>query len=364
MDRGGAEAFIMNVYRVIDRSQIQFDFLVHEQRECDYDTEIENLGGRIFHIQRLLGPNYLSYTRECRSFFAAHHNYCAVHVHIGSCAHIVINEAHRYGLFSIAHSHSTDASVSLTDALFKIATFSTRFLADYFLACSEQAGVARFGKSVVSSDRFRVLNNGIDTERYRFNLTSRKATRDELGIDDSTIVLCHVGRFAKEKNHRYLIDVFNKWIQTMPKSILVLVGRGPLEMDIRQKVESLGLGDKVYFLGVRSDVPGILMAADLFLFPSIFEGIPIALIEAQATGLPCIISDAISGNARLLPSTICLPIGLDPNKWSELGTQLLTSQQSNNRQDCSSSVRECGFDIRDTALELIRLYSTHQLIGD
>ncbi len=364
MDRGGAETLIMNVYRAIDRSRTQFDFLVHEQRECDYDSEIESYGGKIYRIQRFLGPNLVSYVRKCRKFFEAHHNYCAVHVHIGSCAPIVITQAHRYGLFVIAHSHRTDAPLSFSSCLYKLATFPIRFLADYFLACSEQAGVDGFGKRVAGSDSFRVFRNGIDTDQYLFNLELRNELRAELGVDDSTIVLCHIGRFATEKNHKFLIDIFSNWLQVAPQSVLVLVGRGPLELDTRQKVESLGIGDKVHFLGIRSDVPSILMAADLFLFPSIYEGFGIAAVEAQATGLPCVISDTVPEIASLLPTTIQMSIDESPCVWSKAGIKLLNMRQCYDRRNCSRRVRELGFDINDIAQELISLYVTHQMMAE
>lgn len=361
MDRGGAETLIMNIYRSMDRGAVQFDFLVHDGRECDYDAEIEHLGGRIFHLFRFTGANYLVYKKALRSFFEAHHDYCAVHVHIGSCAAIVISEAKRFGLYAVAHSHATRATLSLPEIGFRFFSYPTRFVADAYLACSRQAGVDRFGRSVVSGNRFSVLINGIDTKRYRFNKDARAKLRSQLHIDEDCPVFGHVGRFSKEKNHVFLLHVFAHILQSVPSAKLLLVGRGPLEKEIRDLPLRLSIEDSVMFLGVRDDIPDLLNVFDVFLFPSIWEGLGISAIEAQASGLPCLLSSSLPPISSIAPSVKTLSLDEGEEAWARAAERLLKESSSLDREDCSEIVRSAGFDIRDTMDALMSLYLKHDL---
>ena len=363
MDRGGAETLIMNVYRAIDRTVLQFDFLVHEERECDYDSEIIELGGRIFHTFRFNGINAPAYSRFCRRFFAEHHDYCAVHVHIGSCAAFVLREAHRHGLFTIAHSHNTHPPLSVPEIGFRLFSYPTRYLADWYLACSEQAGIDRFGKKVIDGDRFTVLINGIDSVQYRFDPSIRRTVRRKLGIQDTTTLYCHVGRFAPEKNHDFLIKVFAEIATTDLTARLVLVGKGPLEDSVRHEVQAAGLNDRIQFLGIRDDVPRILMAADVFLFPSIYEGFGNVAIEAQATGLPCVLSDALPSIVEL--SKDCRFLGIQEGKtqWAKTAIELAETHRDSSRIDAYKRVQHKGFDIRETARQLSSIYLEHHALG-
>lgn len=362
MDRGGAETFIMNVYRSMDRSLVQFDFLVHEQRKCDYDDEILNLGGRLYRLPRFTGANLSSYIRSCRNFFMRHHDFRAVHVHIGSCAAIVLHEARKYGQYTIAHSHATNSpDFSFAEMFYRVFSFPTRYLADQYLACSMQAGVDRFGSKIVECGHFAVVENGIDTAQYRFNATTRSALRKSLGVNQNETLFSHVGRFAEEKNHAFLIDIFNRIKLIHSDSKLVLVGRGPLEREIRQKVHDCGLSDSVYFLGVRKDVPAILMASDAFLFPSKYEGFGIAALEAQATGLPCLLSDALPEAIRVLPNCSFMSLNKSSEIWADEILNNISSASSYSRIMASDMVSQKGYDIKRTSVSLTNLYLYGQL---
>lgn len=361
MDRGGAETLIMNIYRSMDRGEVQFDFLVHDDRECDYDAEIEHLGGRIFHLFRFTGANYLVYKKALRSFFEAHHDYCAVHVHIGSCAAIVISEAKRFGLYTVAHSHATRATLSLPEIGFRFFSYPTRFVADAYLACSRQAGIDRFGGSVVSGKRFSVLINGIDTKKYRFNKDTRARLRNQLHIDDDCPVFGHVGRFSKEKNHVFLLHAFAHIVQSVPSAKLLLVGRGPLEQEIRGLSSRLSIGSSVIFLGVRDDIPDLLNVFDVFLFPSVWEGLGISAIEAQASGLPCLLSSALPPISSITPFVKSLALDEGEKAWAQAAEGLLKESSSLDREGCSEIVRSAGFDIHDTIDALMSLYLKHDL---
>ncbi len=361
MDRGGAETLIMNVYRNIDRSILQFDFLVHETRECDFDSEIRALGGSIFSIDRLNGINIVSYIKQCRVFFRTHHNYCAVHVHIGSSACSVIKEAKKFGLFCIAHSHNTNPSLSFLEIGFRLFSYPTRYIADYYLACSREAGVDRFGNSVVTSNRFSVLNNGIDVKRYKFSSKSRFSMRRDLGIAPEQKAICHIGRFSDEKNHEFLLKAFAKCGGGEFDGRLFLIGRGPLRNNMEQLAAELNIRDKVVFLGVRSDIPDLLMAMDLFVFPSKWEGLGIAAIEAQASGLPCILSPALPDMAVCSPYAYKMDSLNSTAAWAERMVDEPIRADSD-RIDGVNYVGESGFDITCAAGFLTALYLDHVAI--
>lgn len=361
MDRGGAETLIMNVYRNIDRSILQFDFLVHETRECDFDSEIRALGGSIFSIDRLNGINIVSYIKQCRVFFRTHHNYCAVHVHIGSSACFVIKEAKKFGLFCIAHSHNTNPSLSFLEIGFRLFSYPTRYIADYYLACSREAGVDRFGNSVVTSNRFSVLNNGIDVKRYKFSSKSRFSMRRDLGIAPEQKAICHIGRFSDPKNHEFLLKAFAKCGGGEFDGRLFLIGRGPLRNNMEQLAAELNIRDKVVFLGVRSDIPDLLMAMDLFVFPSKWEGLGIAAIEAQASGLPCILSPALPDMAVCSPYAYKMDSLNSTAAWAERMVDEPIRADSD-RIDGVNYVGESGFDITCAAGFLTALYLDHVAI--
>lgn len=356
MDRGGAETIVMNVYRAINRDLVQFDFLVHESREADYNKEIRALGGRIYSInERFNGLNYFSYQKKCKDFFLNHHDYAAVHVHIGSSAALVIKEAKRYGLFTIAHSHNTNPPISVMELGFRFFSYPTRKLADYFLACSRQAGIDRFGRKTVEGNKFSVLMNGIKTSDYAFDAQSRIAKRAELGIDGSTFVIGHVGRFAPEKNHEFLVKAFSHIKEQVDNSLLVLVGRGDLRPNIESLVKAFGLEDDVLFLGVRDDIPDVLSAFDSFIFPSIWEGLGMSAIEAQASGLPVLLSASLPEIAACTPNALRVDLELGPKKWAELALGQAKAS-SGDRKKGAEAVSSAGFDIGDTALFLTDLY--------
>lgn len=359
MDRGGAETFIMNVYRSIDRNRIQFDFLVHEDRECAYDAEIRKLGGNIYRLPRFTGFNFFDYRKKCRCFFREHSQYSVVHGHIGSSAAIYLSEAKRAGLFAVAHSHGTNAK-SFVRIPYAIVSYPTRYIADVFFACSLEAGVDRFGKRTVLRSCFRVVNNGIDVDRFRFSQSSRNQLRSRLLLSDAAPVFCHVGRFVSSKNHLFLLEVFSYIASVLPDAYLLLIGGGSLEHDIRKRVESLGLSDRVLFLGVQDDVATALMASDVFIFPSLWEGLGIAAIEAQASGLPCLLSSSLPAMSKVTPGARFIDLEEGAQAWAEEAIKSF-EMPSDNRSLCANAVKQAGFDIADTTNKLSVFYSSHHL---
>ena len=296
MDRGGAETMIMNLYRHIDRSRIKFDFLVHVENKCDYDDEILKLGGRIFHIIPYRIYNYVSYKSQFKKLLEAHPEIQIVHGHIGSSASVYLRVANKLGRYTIAHSHALNKMDNLSDIIFKIMTLDNRWISDYYLGCSYQAGVDQYGKKVVSSEKFKVLNNSIDASKYVYDSEIQRKMKTSLGLEGK-IVFGHVGRFIPLKNHTFLLEVFSEIAKIEPKAEFILVGRGGLEDKIKRKVQDMKLVDKVHFLGVREDIPELMIMMDGFVFPSIHEGLGIVAVEAQAAGLPCLISEGVPDEA-------------------------------------------------------------------
>ena len=309
MDRGGAETMLMNAYRAMDRSRVQFDFLVHEQRVCDYDEEIESLGGRVYRaLPRFTGLNGAAYRKAVRAFLAQHPEHEVVHGHIGSSAAIYLGEAKRAGRVAVAHSHAQNYPLSAGELAFRALSYPVRFKADYFLACSEQAGIDRFGRAVVEGERFHVLRNGIDVAAFACTDEQHRQAKqelcDRLGISGAQgpVLIGHVGRFDPVKNHRFLIETFTQVKRDVPAAHLLLVGRGPEEAAIREQVRAAGLESSVHFLGVTDDVPAVLHGLDAFVLPSFREGLSMAAVEAQAAGVPCALSDGVPDEA-ILPGT-------------------------------------------------------------
>lgn len=358
MDRGGAETMIMNFYREIDREKIHFDFLVHETRECDYDKEIRKLGGNIYSVPRYKIYNYYFYKEAIKDFFFKHHDYDIVHGHICSCVNIYLKEAKRYGIKTIAHSHASDFGISLYTLFTKLVSFRTRYIADFFLGCSRQAGIDHYGKKIVGSSQFSVLNNGIKTELYRYNQKVREEIRKKLGIDKK-VVIGHVGRFTYAKNHEFIIEIFKEIQKINKNTALLLFGRGELESQVRELVIKSGLDRQVYFMGVVEDIYNYLNAFDLFLFPSRFEGLGIALIEAQASGLPCVVNERLPQEAILSNDVHEMSLDESARKWGEACLNFIGTT---NRSDLNILVKERGYDISLETKHLERIY--HLVGGD
>lgn len=357
MDRGGAETMVMNLYRAMDRERVQFDFLVHEQREGDYDAEIVSLGGRIFRAPRYNGINGIAYRRCIRSLFASHPEWRVVHGHIGSCAPLYLSEAKRVGAFAIAHSHAQNYGNGISGVAFNIAAHPVRRIADYFMACSKEAGLDRFGSSIVEGNRFAIVPNGIDVASYACDERVHVEAKADYGLAGRPVV-CHTGRLIPVKNHEFLLEVFARVVQSFPNAVLLLAGRGDLEEQIRARVNELGLKKAVFFLGVVDDVPRLLRAADVFVFPSINEGLALSVVEAQASGLPTIASTGVPELAVVSDRVCRMPLSSGVEAWATECVDKLRFSLSSERSDACDQVREHGFDIADTSVLLAAFYET------
>ena len=355
MDRGGAETMVMNLYRAMDRDRIQFDFLVHEQREGDYDAEIERLGGRFFRVPRFTGLNAGAYRRSVRALFAEHPEWRVVHGHIGSCAPVYLSEAKQAGAFAIAHSHAQNYVGGLAGLAFNVAAHPVRRVADYFMACSREAGLDRFGGAIVEGERFAIVPNGIDMTRYTCDEVAHEQAKAELGLSGRPVV-CHTGRLIPVKNHEFLLQVFSQVKRELPDAVLLCAGRGELEESLKARADELGLGEAVRFLGVVDDVPRLLRAADSFVFPSVNEGLALSAVEAQASGLPTIVSTGVPELAVVSDRTSRMPLSAGAEAWAGECVRMLHAAADSARSDACEQVRAHGFDIADTSARLAVFY--------
>lgn len=356
MDCGGAENMIMNLYRNMDRSVVQLDFLVHTEKKCFFDDEIAALGGHIYSVPYFNGKNYKAYKQALDKLFSDHPEIAVVHGHLGSCANIYLGVAKKHGCFTIAHSHNTKPEFSIKNIIYRLNTFQVRRIADYFVGCSEAAGRYRFGNKIVDkSGRYANLNNAIDTEKFLFNPQIRERIREQYGLKDK-IVLGHVGRFNYQKNHEFLIDIFQEFLKNHPNAKLMMIGDGELRADIQEKVESIGISKNVIFTGLQRNVNELLQGIDCFVFPSHYEGLPVTVIEAQAAGLPCAISDRITKEVSVTDLVEYIPIDGDVKPWVEAIKKLINNNQRQNRK---ADIVKAGYDIDATTDWITKLYVNH-----
>ena len=347
MGRGGLETMIMNYYRHMDRSKVQFDFLTHRDFRADYDEEIESLGGRIYRLPRLV-PWNKSYLRALDAFFEEHPEYKIVHVHQDCLSSVILKAAEKHGVpVRIGHSHNSnqDKNLKYLIKMFykrKIPTYATQLF-----ACGRESGEWMFDGA-----SYRVLNNAIDSNQYKYNAELRVQIHSRLGIGNDTFVIGHVGRFHLQKNHTFLLDVFAEVKKQRPNSVLLLVGDGDLRSEMEQKAVTLGIADGVIFAGVRSDVADIMQAMDCFVFPSLYEGLGIVAIEAQASGLPCLASDGVPTECDITNLIEHIPLKAGAAVWAER----ILAQAGRPRRDTSEEIIRSGYDIEANAQWLQNYY--------
>lgn len=346
MNRGGLETMLMNYYRNIDRTQVQFDFLVHRQERAAYDDEIESLGGKIYRLPRL-NPWSRSYLRALDRFFIEHPEYKIVHSHLDCMSAIPLAAAKRAGVpVRIAHSHNNNQDKDLKYLLKLYYRQKIPDAATKLFACSESAG-----KWMFQGKPFEVFNNAIDIKRYVYNEKTREIQREKWGIGEDKLVIGNVARFSPQKNHEFLIKIFNSLLKTVD-SVLLLVGDGELRPAIEKKVQELGIKERVIFTGVRDDVPALMQAMDVFVFPSRYEGLGIVAIEAQAAGLPCLISDGVTLECKKTDLVYQLPLKENPECWANMVIDLSKKE----RTDTYLEIVNSGYDIASQAGALQNYY--------
>ena len=365
---GGAESRIMDLYRQMDREEIQFDFLVHSsavKRAGDdasgrepqfYDEEIRSMGGLIYVLPKFKVYNYFAYFNAVRAFFADHHEYRVVQGHMTSTASIYLPIAKRAGVpITVAHSRSAGVGKGLKAVATRILRKNLYRRTDYCFACSEAAGIDAFGEAWVNAGNVKVIYNAIDVGKFVYRPEVRDVMRKRLEIEDK-LVLGHVGRFYYPKNHPYLIEVFAAVYAVRKDAVLLLIGDGDDREKIEQRCEELGVRDRVLFMGNQRNPEDYYQAFDFFLLPSFYEGLPGVLVEAQAAGLKCLVSDTVTKEAQATDLVTYMSIDGPAETWAEE----LLSQTGYDRRDTYRELTERGFDVKAQA----EAYRNFYLNGD
>ena len=349
---GGVEAVVMNYYRHLDHSEVQFDFICDDDStNIPYD-EIEKLGGKVILI-----PPYqkvFKYQKELRRVLR-NGKYKIVHSHINTLSVFPLYAAKKVGVpVRIAHSHSTTNKKEWKKNLLKqvLRPFSKKYATNY-MCCSELAGRWLFGDKAYDEGKVYLLNNAIDLDKFKYDKKIGDKKRKELGIKEDTIVIGHIGRFVAQKNHIFLIDIFNQFHKKEKNSILLLAGQGPLQEEIKNKVRELGLDDSVRFLGQRNDANELYQAFDVFLLPSLYEGLPVVGVEAQASGLLFFFSDDMTKETKVLDSTVFMSLSNTAEEWTG---EILTNLKDYKRINTKNEVSDNGFDIEIEARKLEKYY--------
>lgn len=316
LSAGGVESVVNNYYQQIDRTKFQFDFYIDADSSFPPRQDLIDMGARYFVI-----PPYqklLPYITTLIKLFKEN-QYQIVHSHMNTLAVFSLFAAWAAGVpVRICHNHSTADKGELVKNVMKYALrpFAKLFATDY-CACSQCAGEWLFGRRAVQEGRVAVFHNAIDLERFGFDPDLREAVREEMGLQKS-FVIGHVGRFCWQKNHDFLIDIFAEVYRQRKDAVLLLVGNGSLMDKMKKKVHRLKLDNAVRFLGVRSDVSQLYQAMDVFVLPSRYEGLGIVNVEAQAAGLPCIVSDRVPEEAKITENLIFFPLKAGAARWAEL----------------------------------------------
>lgn len=351
---GGSQALVINLYKAIDRSKIQFDFIVDHPDRMELAPVVQELGARIFFMPTFVGGNILQVKKAWNTFFKEHPEYKILHSHVRSYASIYLPIAKKYGLKTIIHSHSTSNGRGITSVIKRIMQYPLRYQADFFMACSKEAGEWLFGKRVCQQANYSVINNAIDADKFVFSAKERERTRKELNIEDEFVV-GFLARTTEAKNPLFILDVFEKVLLHVPSAKLLFVGDGELLKEVQRKAALNQVSDSVIFTGARSDVNNMFFAMDVYLLPSKWEGLGISLVEAQATGLKCVCSENIPDHAIV---TDCVT-RLFLNDGAECWAKHICAPQYRQyvRENKLMDIYQSGFHIGEISQKLENFYT-------
>jgi len=365
MLRGGIQSLVIDWVSRFDKNKIHVDFLLLDDgKEYELEQTLKELGCTVYKLKGIWVKtpiDFIKYKYAVKKFFKEHHDYKVVHMHSSSKNYMILKYAKKYGIpIRIAHSHNIDFQTKnplkkLIGNLFKKPLI--KYATDYF-ACSKIAGEWLFGKDIVESDKFKVIHNAIDYDKFKYNDDIRNEIRRKLGLNDSDIVVGHVGRFVTQKNHSFLIDVFYKCYEQNNNYKLLLVGTGELEELIKEKVRSLGIENNVIFAGFQSNVNDYMQAMDLFVLPSLFEGLGLVLVEAQAGGLPCFCTaNTIPKDVEILNNLQFISLNDSALEWSK---KIISSKLRINDNNTYIEFKKKNYLISDIVNELEDKYMSIQ----
>lgn len=355
MERCGLESRIMDIYRNINRSKIQFDFLTHRLKKGDYDDEILSLGGRVYYMSGIKPWRLLNYICELNNFFHEHREYKIVHVHLNSYSAWTLLAAQKAGIpIRIAHSRNSGMDYNWKTIFKVMSKLLINGPVTHKFACSRQAGEWLFGKKgIMPPNVFMVIPNGFELSKFSFSLEKRIKMRQLLGLKNDFAIV-HVGRLSHQKNHEFLIKIFYELCRNCQNSMLFLLGEGELRGEIEKQVVDVGLKEKVVFLGNHPNVGDFLQAMDAMIFPSFYEGFPTTVMESQCNGLPTLASDTLVKEVQITECIEFMSIKKDsPKEWAG---RICTMYKSIERKDRTNQIRQAGYDIKNTYKLLSNFY--------
>lgn len=349
---GGTQAFILNVLHQIDLNQFQIDLAVNQEKRDGISDEVRKLGCTIYVLPYFKVLNYFTYSKAWKYFLINHH-YDIIHAHSTNSASVYLSLAKKVGCITIAHSHSAGYRGNALERCIKqLFSKKTRKVADYWFACSKQAAIRLFGKSFSINPNFFIVPNAFDAINYRFNEDKRKEIRSQLGISSDEFVCGHVGTFSPPKNHTFLLEVFNEVLRVKPNARLICCGDGYLREGIIKKIDSLNIRDRVILTGVVMNAYDYMMAMDVFLFPSLFEGFPMSVVEAEASGLPIYMSDVITKEVDLTDCVNRCSLQSSASEWAKK----ICDAGFHDRQIYNEIVAESEYNIHNSISKLETLY--------
>ena len=353
MARAGIETMLMNYYQEIDRSKLQFDFLANKPIPGEYDEEIRSMGGRVFVSPGLNPLHFPEYKRFVAGLLHENPEIRIVHAHNEAMGYYALKSAKDAGIkVRIAHAHNTQIIKDYKYPLKMVCKQLLPGAATDYWSCGRDAGIYYYGEKRWKESGF-ILHNAIDTTRFTFRQEARDNQRKLHNLEDC-FVIGHVGRFNVQKNHTRLLDIFAEVLKTVPEARLALIGTGELEESVKEKAKALGIQDKVLFLGQMGDVSEWYMAMDCFVLPSLFEGLPVVGIEAQATGLPCVFSNKVTDEVLLSPGARRVALDADNAEWAK--TIISTRLSATDRTLGAETIRRAGYDIHTEARKLQERY--------
>ncbi len=401
LNRGGAESRIMDLYRHIDRTKVQFDFLVHYKMNAadaaetasgqngtkgktdtqtlyalrpkeDLDDEILSLGGRIYVLPRFTGTNLGSYRRACRTFFAQHHEFTAVEGHMTSMASIYLPIAKAEGVpVTIAHARSAGVDAGIRGVMTRVFRLSLAKRCDVMMSCSKEASISVFGKRAYESGKVMSVPNALELSAFTYDPAKRQKVRTRYGIPENALVIGHVGRLDPVKNHAYIARIGKELVRMRPEQNVyyLFAGKGSLQDEIPKVFKEAGLLDRLILTGQlnREETAGIYQAFDVFVFPSLYEGMPGTVVEAQAAGLPCVIADTITKEAAITDLVVQLPLGeenagawakeiLQRTQNTESAAAKREASRSKASADAMKELETAGYEVTAAAAKMQEFY--------
>lgn len=357
MDRGGIETRLMDIYRNINREKVQFDFYACCKEKGSYDEEINTLGGKVFYEPSLSIASWYAIPNRFCHFLRQHDEYRIVHCHLNQWCGYILKGAKEAGVpVRIAHSRMALKCKTLRDMVKNLVKIPVKKNATKYFAVSREAGNWLYGERATRNGKVQIWPNAVDCRRFRYDEQIRNRIREELGMQNK-FILMHVGNLRPEKNHSFLLDIFFEVCKIDAEVVLICVGEGVERKSLEEKVKELGMEDKVIFLGSRTDVSELLQAGDVFVFPSFYEGFPGAVLEAEAAGLPCLISDSITSEVSLTPEIKMLSLTQTALEWAKTAIECKKiARKDNYRILC-----DAGYDIETLAKDMEAFYCSESL---